>query len=106
MPAFIVPFFFVLEPLGAGVLLQLPKGGTWGEVSVVVAFCFLAIAALAAGLQGWLLMKTNLVERVMLLVAGLLIIVPAARLDYVGIALFALAFAIQLVRRRRAPAAT
>jgi hypothetical protein len=25
---FVVPFFFVLDPLGAGVLLQLPKGAT------------------------------------------------------------------------------
>jgi len=103
MPAFIVPFFFVLDPLGTGVLLQLPKDGTWAQVSVVILFCFLAIAAIAAGLQGWLLMKTNVFERVLLLVGGVLIIVPAARLDYLGIGLFALAFAAQVVRRRRAP---
>jgi TRAP transporter 4TM/12TM fusion protein len=103
MPAFIVPFFFVLEPLGAGVLLQLPKGGSWPEVSVIILFCFLAIGALAAGLQGWLLLKTNAVERTLLLVAGVLIIVPAAKLDYVGIALLALAFVLQLVRRGRVP---
>jgi TRAP-type uncharacterized transport system fused permease subunit len=103
MPAFVVPFFFVLEPLGAGVLLQLPKGANWTQVSVVVGFCFVAIAALAAGLQGWLLMKTNLVERGLLLVAGLLVIVPSANLDYVGAGLFALAFVLQVLRRARAP---
>ncbi len=26
MPAFVVPFFFVLDPMGTGVLLQMPKG--------------------------------------------------------------------------------
>ncbi len=104
MPAFVVPFFFVLEPLGTGVLLQLPKGGTWPQVAVVIGFCFLAVAALAAGLQGWLLLKTNVLERALLILAGLLIIVPAAKLDYFGIGLFAFVLVLQLVRRRRKPA--
>jgi len=32
MPAFVVPFFFVLDPMGTGVLLQLPKGASWSAV--------------------------------------------------------------------------
>jgi TRAP transporter 4TM/12TM fusion protein len=100
MPAFVVPFFFVLDPMGAGVLLQLPKGGNWFEVAQVVFFCAIAIGSLAAGLQGWLLMKTNVLERVLLITAGLVVIVPVGWLDYAGLALFALVFVLQVMRRR------
>ncbi len=105
MPAFVVPFFFVLDPLGAGVLLQLPKGASWAEVSWVVFLVFVAIAALAAGLQGWLLKKTNLLERAMLVVAGVLVIIPVGNLDAIGVGLFATVFVIQMLRHKRAPAA-
>src|ERR1700674_1520183 len=63
MPAFVVPFFFVLDPMGAGVLLKLPAGGTWLEASWIIFLGFLAIAALACGLQGWIVRKTNWLER-------------------------------------------
>ncbi len=106
MPAFVVPFFFVLDPMGSGILLQLPKGGTWSQVVVVVFYCFAAIAALAAGLQGWLLMKTNLVERSLLVVGGLLIIVPANYLDDIGLGLAVFALALQYGRRRKMLAPT
>jgi len=104
MPAFVVPFFFVLDPLGVGVLLQLPKGASWAEVSVLLVFVFLAIASLAAGLQGWLIARTNVVERIALLAAGVLMIIPTAKLDYVGAGLLATVLAVQFVRTRRAPA--
>jgi TRAP transporter 4TM/12TM fusion protein len=104
MPAFVVPFFFVLDPLGVGVLLQLPKGATWLEVSWIIFQAFAAIAALAAGLQGWLMKKTNLIERSVLVAAGLLIIIPADNIDLIGLALFALAFVLQYFRRGPAPA--
>ena len=106
MPAFVVPFFFVLDPMGTGVLLQMPKGGSWPEVAWVVFLIFVAIAALAAGLQGWLLKKTNLLERTLLVVAGALVIIPVASLDAVGVGMFATVFVIQMLRHRRAPAPT
>ena len=105
MPAFVVPFFFVLDPMGTGVLLQMPKGGNWMEVAWVVFLIFVAIAALAAGLQGWLIKKTNLLERVLLVVAGALVIIPVASLDAVGVGMFASVFMIQMLRHRRAAVA-
>jgi TRAP transporter 4TM/12TM fusion protein len=115
MPAFVVPFFFVLDPLGTGILLNLPKGATWAEVSWVIAACFVAIAALAAGLQGWLFARTNAFERAMLLVGGALLVLPIGQVgfggtylpihaDYVGIGLVVVAALVQLARRARAPA--
>jgi TRAP transporter 4TM/12TM fusion protein len=106
MPAFVVPFFFVLDPLGSGVLLQLPKGATWMEVAGVVALIFVAITALAAGLQGWLFKKTTWLERSLLVLAGSLVIIPVNSLDAVGIGLFGFVIFLQFLRRAPAPATT
>ena len=102
MPAFVVPFFFVLDPLGAGILLKLPAGATWLQVSWIIFMCFVAIAALAAGLQGWALRKTNWLERSMLILGGFLVILPTDLLDYVGLAIVAAALALQVMRGRGA----
>jgi TRAP transporter 4TM/12TM fusion protein len=100
MPAFVVPFLFVLDPLGTGLLLNLPKGGTWMQVAGVVAMAFVAIAALAAGLQGWIATRANAFERAALIAGGLLIVVPYQRLDYVGLAVVAVALVVHFLRAR------
>jgi TRAP transporter 4TM/12TM fusion protein len=98
MPAFVVPFFFVLDPLGTGILLNLPKDATWAQASWVIFLCFFAVAALAAGLQGWLMARINMVERVLLIGGGLLLVMPLQNIgiggwtlpvhaDYIGIAM-------------------
>jgi TRAP transporter 4TM/12TM fusion protein len=105
MPAFVVPFFFVLDPAGVGVLLNIPKGGSWIDVVWISFLGFAAIAALAAGLQGWILRKTNLLERGLLIAAGLLVIAPINSLDILGLAMMVLAVVLQVVRGREvAPA--
>ena len=32
LPAFLVPFVFVLDPQGVGLLLKIPKGGSWVDI--------------------------------------------------------------------------
>jgi TRAP-type uncharacterized transport system fused permease subunit len=96
----VVPFFFVLDPLGAGVLLKLPAGATWLQVSWIILMCFAAIAALAAGLQGWAFGKANWLERAMLLAGGLLVIAPSDTLDFAGLGVIAAALVLQVVRAR------
>src|SRR5262249_9043341 len=76
MPAFVVPFAFVLEPEGVSLLLKIPKGGSWFDIVQNSLTTLLGIAALAAGLQGWFLRKTALLERALLLLAGLLFVMP------------------------------
>jgi TRAP transporter 4TM/12TM fusion protein len=98
MPAFVVPFFFVLDPMGAGILLTLPKGGSWLEASWIIVLGFLAIAALACGLQGWLLRKTNLLERGLLMLGGFLVILPINSLDLVGVGCMLAAVVLQVLR--------
>ena len=106
MPAFVVPFFFVLDPLGTGVLLMLPKGASWVDVLGVLALIFVAITALAAGLQGWLFKKTTTLERALLVLAGALVIIPVNSLDALGIGLFGFVLFLQFIRRSPAPAPT
>lgn len=101
LPAFVVPFVFVLDPLGVGLLLAIPKGGSWTDVLWVTVTATMALVALAAAAEGWLLEKTLAVERTLLLVAGLLFIYPRPMFDAVGFALLGLAVTSQLARRRR-----
>ena len=101
LPAFVVPFVFVLDPLGVGILLAIPKGGTWWDIVWVTLLASLALVALAGAAEGWLFKKTNAAERTLLLVAGLLLIYPKALYDAIGFALLVAAVILQLMRGRR-----
>jgi TRAP transporter 4TM/12TM fusion protein len=76
MPAFLVPFVFVLDPDGVAILLELPKqGGLSGAVFVIVSTA-IGIAAFAAASQNWLLRRLTVLERVTLVVCGFLLLFP------------------------------
>jgi TRAP transporter 4TM/12TM fusion protein len=98
MPAFLVPFAFVLDPAGVGLLLK----GSALDIAHVTATAFLGIASLACGVQGWVIRRAHPLERVALVAAGLLLVYPRAIADAAGIALVAATVASQLVRRARA----
>jgi TRAP-type uncharacterized transport system fused permease subunit len=72
-----VPFVFVLDPQGVGLLLQLPKGGSWIDVVLITGKAALGLAALAAAAQGWALRRATVPERLALAVAGLLLVFPS-----------------------------
>jgi TRAP transporter 4TM/12TM fusion protein len=94
LPAFLVPFAFVLDPAGVGLLLK----GSVGDIIHVTATGFLGIAALACGAQGWMFRRTTLVERLMLIAAGLLLVYPAAAADVIGVGLVAAVLVMQRVK--------
>jgi TRAP transporter 4TM/12TM fusion protein len=98
MPAFLVPFAFVLDPAGVGLLLK----GDALDIARVTGAAALGIAALACGMQGWMFRRTTRLERLVLIAAGLLLLYPASSFDLVGLGLVALAVALQ--RWKRAPA--
>ena len=101
LPAFVVPFVFVLDPLGVGLLLALPKGGSWWDVAGITTLVVIALIALAAAAEGWLFEKTTRIEQLLLIAAGLLLIYPWPWLDVVGIAVLAAVIVLQLLRRRQ-----
>ncbi len=101
-PAFLVPFMFVLDPSGVGLLL----GGSfknlaqadWGAIAVITVTAIIGIVALAGGLQGWLLRKTTLPERWMLIIAGLALVYPTTFCDILGLVLVTVVVLLQKLR--------
>ncbi|HEX7226494.1 MAG TPA: TRAP transporter fused permease subunit [Candidatus Binatia bacterium] len=96
LPTFLVPFMFTLHPDGAGLLLR----GPWENIAWTSVTAAVGLAGLAAGLTGWMLMKTTWLERGLLLVAGLVLVYPSLIQDVIGLGLFASAAALQYFRRR------
>jgi TRAP transporter 4TM/12TM fusion protein len=101
LPAFVVPFIFVLDPAGIALLLKMPPDGSWLHVAWISITACLGIAALAAGTQKWMLIACTQVERITLIVSGLLLIYPAPAADFIGLAGVAAVIATQWLRRRQ-----
>jgi TRAP transporter 4TM/12TM fusion protein len=98
LPAFLVPFAFVLDPSGVGLLLK----GSPLEIAHVTITAAIGIAALACGAQGWMLVRASRVERVLFILAGLLLVYPTPAADVGGLVLMAIAVVSQWRKRRRA----
>ncbi len=97
LPAFLVPFMFTLHPDGVGLLLK----GSWGNIIWATFTAAVGLAALAAGLTGWLMTKTTWIERGLLIAAGLVLVYPSLLEDLMGLSLFGLAAALQFPRRQQ-----
>jgi TRAP transporter 4TM/12TM fusion protein len=103
VPAFLVPFMFVLDPSGQGLLLtgsfKTLAGADWGSIAEVTITAAVGIVALAGSFQGWLFKRTPLYERVMLGVAGFLLVYPNVWCDVVGFVLVTMVLASQWLRK-------
>ena len=103
-PAFLVPFMFVLDPSGLGLLLmgstKALAAANWWMIAEVTLTAAVGIAALAAGFQGWALIKTNVIERALFIIAGFALVYPSAIADFIGFGGVVLALVLQVLRRR------
>jgi TRAP transporter 4TM/12TM fusion protein len=101
LPAFLVPFAFTLSPDGLGLLFRAPI------VDVVRAAltAALGVAALAVAFGGWIRRPASSAERAAAAIAGLLLVLPAAAADLVGLAVFPAVVLVHLARTRGAGAA-
>jgi len=110
VPAFLVPFMFVLDPSGLGLLLmgstKALASANWWSIAEVTFTAGVGIIALAAGFQGWALKKTTRLERWMLIVAGVALVYPGSVADMVGFGLVIATLTFQLLRKRMQPAAS
>jgi TRAP transporter 4TM/12TM fusion protein len=77
LPAFLVPFVFVLDPDGVGLLLKMPKDGTVWSIVWITVKTGLGLMALAGAAQGWALRRTAMWERWALGLAGLFLVFPS-----------------------------
>ena len=91
--AFIVPYMFVFEPA----LLSI---GSTGEILWAATSAIVGAIAIAGGMQGYLLANATILERIMLLAAGVSCIYPGLYTDMLGFGLLALTIVLQLIRRR------
>jgi len=92
--AILIPFFFVYNP----VLLFI---GTATNIIFASMTAIAGTVALSAGIQGWLLSRATLLERVMLVSCGLLMVKPGWITDLIGVGLFILVIVIQWIRSPR-----
>lgn len=98
--AYIVPYIFIFEP---ALLLM----GDWVNVTLAVISAFTGVVCLASAMQGWLLIESNIFERLITFVAGLSLLYPGAYTDACGLGALGLVFVLQLFRKQRAtPAPT
>jgi TRAP transporter 4TM/12TM fusion protein len=108
-PAFLIPFMFVLDPSGTGLLLtgsfKTLGQADWGSILRVTITAAFGVVALAGGLQGWLFHKTTILERWLLIIAGVLLVYPAALCDYIGAAMIGITVVLQKLRNVRIKAA-
>lgn len=89
--AFIIPYMFVLSPE----LLMIDT--TWTELIWVVFSAISGMLAIGAGVIGYWLRKLQWWERVLGIVGGIMLIYPEGMSDIIGLGLFVLLVALQLI---------
>jgi TRAP transporter 4TM/12TM fusion protein len=87
LPAFVLPFIFVTDPDGVGLLLSLKPGMGWADVAWQILLATAGLAALAAAAQGQARRPLAIWERAGFALAGLLLLFPALLEAMVGNAL-------------------
>lgn len=85
LPAFIVPFIFTSTPAGIGMLMQ----GPVINILQVAITSIIGISALSAGVGGYLFNRLNKVERVILVMSGLILFYAGTVTDIIGIVMVA-----------------
>ena len=110
MPAFLVPFVFVLDPSGIGLLMKIPPGGSVLDIFWITFKAAAGLAALAAAVERWGLRRNTPLETGLYLFAGLLLVFPSLievltewivgrDLDYTAVLGFVIALAVLLKQK-------
>lgn len=97
LPAFLVPFVFVLAPAGEGILLARADLET---ILIAVPVAAIAVAALAVVTGAWILGPASWPERVLFAVGALALLLTAPLTIGIGLATIAAGTAVHVLRRR------
>jgi TRAP-type uncharacterized transport system fused permease subunit len=92
---FIVPFMFVYAP-------EIVLEGTWFRTIFTSGTALIGIFCLASSIEGWLFTKENLIQRLILFAASILLIKPGLWTDIAGLVLLAMVFIWQKLQVRDA----
>jgi TRAP-type uncharacterized transport system fused permease subunit len=93
---FIVPFMFIYEPA----LMMINGWEEWHVSALALISAVAGCMCLAAGLHGYLLATARMWERVVLVVAALLLIAPELISSLIGLGLLGGVGALQIARRK------
>jgi len=104
-PAILVPFMFVLDQSGTGLLLMgsmdaLAKAD-WMQIAWTSFTAVVGIICLAGGLQGWFIEKTKVFERIVMVISGIALAYPATEADLIGFVGFGLVLVTQMIAHLR-----
>jgi TRAP-type uncharacterized transport system fused permease subunit len=99
LPAFLVPFAFVLSPNGEALLLE----GAPLTIVLATLVSALAVAALAVATGGWMVGPARWPERALCAIAGLILLYLEPFWVAVGLGALAAGVVVHLVLRRTAP---
>ena len=94
--AFIVPYIFALNPA----MLLIDTNAL--EVVLLIITSVIGIFAVAAGLEGYFRGKIFWPLRIVIVIAGLLMLIPGTLTDAIGVLVFAAVVVWQVLRERRA----
>ena len=104
-PAILVPFMFVLDKSGSALLLmgsvKALMAADWLPIAWISFTAFVGIIALAGGLQGWLMVKTHILERWVLIASGVLLAYPSSNADLLGFVGFGIILITQYLRYKK-----
>ena len=94
LPAFVVPYTFIYDTS----LLMI---GSAGSVATAVVTAFLGVWAIGTGVAGYIRTKMNLVFRILAIGAGILLVIPQLTVSIIGLALFAVVYAFNLMTAKK-----
>ena len=94
--AFIVPYVFAFSPA-----LLFDNIAGWWEVLQIALTAIVGIFGVSAGLEGYVLAKAPIWQRVLLIAGGLSLIYPGWVTDVIGIGVIAVMLFVQILLRNR-----
>ncbi len=95
--AFIVPYIFAFSPE----MLIVGSDKPWYEIVLLVITALVGIFIISAGMEGFMMRKMTIVERILALAGGLCMIIPGITTDLIGLALIAVVVIIQFIGKKK-----
>lgn len=95
LPGFIIPLFFLADP----VLLPLARQGSAASTVLATLTAAAGTVMLSGGLEGWFIIKEHWVERIFFIASALLLLFPGTWTDIAGLAIGAVLIAEQACRK-------
>lgn len=93
---FIIPFFFLDNPV---LLIGVDKTASLAATAWAILTACVGTASMVAGLEGWLLKRCNLIERLVLIALAPTLLYPGLMTDLIGIGGLAAVAILQYLRK-------